>query len=107
MNPDPDLPEDRADPALADRIEALLPKPGSGEEDWSIQELRRLAVLGRITGDISGAVSAHRVLSDALGALRGEYGKRKKTEGDMTDEEAEAAILEAADHIRGKRKGKK
>ena len=98
------LDEDGSLNAIFDEIERTLPKGDDPDGEWSIQELRRLALMGRLTGDISGAVSAHRVLADAIGALRGEYGKKRARDHDMTDEEAEAAILEAAAHIAAKRK---
>ena len=100
MKPDDELSE----LGLAERIEALMPKDDGQADAWSIDELRRLALLGRITGDISGAVGAHRVLTDALGALRGGYAAKRQADHEMTDEDAEAAILEAAEHIRNKRK---
>lgn len=100
MKPDDELPED----ALAAVIEGLMPKDDGDGDAWSISELRRLALMGRVTGDLSAAVSAHRALMDALGALRGEYGKKRQADHDMTDEDAEAAILEAAAHIAAKRK---
>jgi hypothetical protein len=89
---------------LNDEIDAALPKGNDLDGEWSIQELRRLALMGRLTGDISGAVSAHRVLADAIGALRGGYGDKRKHDGDLTDEEAERAILEAAAAIKARRK---
>jgi hypothetical protein len=95
---------DKADEALQALVDEALPTPGSDDSQWTIDELRRLAVLGRLTGDISGAVSAHRVLSDALGALKGGYADKRKSDHDMTDEEAERHILDAAEHIRAKRK---
>ena len=98
------LDEDRPFNALLDEVDREMPKGDDPDGEWSIQELRRLALMGRLTGDISGAVSAHRVLADAIGALRGEYGKKRAHDRDMTDEEAEAAILEAAAHIAAKRK---
>jgi hypothetical protein len=92
--------------ALDEQITRALPKGDDLDGAWSMQELRRLALMGRLTGDISGAVSAHRVLADAIGSLRGGYGDKRKGDGDMTDEEAEAAILEAAKAIKARQRAK-
>lgn len=89
--------------SLTDMVARLLPGPGTDLDRWGIQELQALALLGRLSGDISGAVSAHRVLQDALGSLRGGYAEKRRADQDLSEEEADAVILEAAKAIRAKR----
>ena len=82
--------------------------PTGSLADWSEGELLRVAVRARITGDNSAAVAAHRLLADMHGSLKGERGKMLENDDmdNLTPEQQEDAILEAAREIEAKRKGK-
>jgi hypothetical protein len=102
-----ELEPDGADEALTAIAEAALPARGETVEAWSEREVMRLAVIGRLAGDISGAIAAHRLLADMHGSLRGGYRERRSSDQDildMTPEEQENTILEAADEIKARRK---
>ena len=49
--------------ALVTTATAALPAKGETVEAWSEREVMRLAVVGRLAGDISGAIAAHRLLA--------------------------------------------
>ena len=90
-----ELEPDGADEVLMAIAETALPAKGEPVDRWTERELMRLAVRGRLTGDISGAIAAHRLLADMHGNLRGGYRERRGQDLiDMTPEEEEEAILE-------------
>lgn len=98
------LEPDGADEALMALAAAALPARGETVEAWSEREVMRLAVVGRLAGDVSGAIAAHRLLADMHGSLRGGYRERRSQDLiDMTPEEEDEAILEAAEMIKAKR----
>jgi hypothetical protein len=102
-----ELEPDDADEALMAIAEAALPAKHETVEAWSEREVMRLAAIGRLAGDTSGAIAAHRLLADMHGSLRGGYRERRSSDQDildMTPEEQEKAILEAAEEIRKRRK---
>ena len=100
-----ELEPDGADEVLMAIAEAALPAKGEVVEAWSEREVMRLAVVGRLAGDVSGSIAAHRLLADMYGSLRGGYRERRGQDLiDMTPEEEEEAILKAADEIRQLRK---
>ena len=99
------LEPDGADEALMAIAEAALPAKGEPMDRWTERELMRLAARGRLTGDISGAVAAHRLLANMHGSLRGGYGEQRGQDlFDMTPEEEEEAILQEAEVIKEKRR---
>jgi hypothetical protein len=98
-----ELEPDGADEALTAIAEAAMPAKGETVEAWSEREVMRLAVVGRLAGDTSGAVAAHRLLADMHGSLRGGYRKRRGQDiVDMTPEGEEEEILPAAEEIKAK-----
>jgi hypothetical protein len=100
-----ELEPDGVDETLMAIAEAALPTHRETAEAWSEREVMRLAVVGRLARDIAGAIAAHRLLADMHGSLRGGYRERRGQDlFEMTPEEEEAAILEAADEIRRRRK---
>ena len=100
-----ELEPDGADDALRAIAEAALPAKSEAVEAWSEREVMRLAVVGRLAGDVSGAIAAHRLLADMHGSLRGGYGERRGQDLiDMTPEEEDQAILDEAERIKARRK---
>jgi hypothetical protein len=93
----------QADLASAERLINLLLPAHPADANWSVRELTRMAAQARLVGDITGAVAAHRLLADVLGSTRGGYAAKLRDEP-FDEAKAEAAILEAAEVIRARRR---
>lgn len=83
-------------------VDEMLPQ-GQDLAQWSEEEILRVALRARISGDNAAAIAAHRLLADMHGTLKGGLDAKRGDLIDMTPEEQEEEILAAAEEIRRKR----